>query len=116
MLYAITTAKSETTYSNRTKSHSFVSAFFQWAAMQDKEHHLGWTGICLLATAAVLFPLTMTFILLNGAVFSLMIIAMIALVVVMVLNFASMPTRYTIPAFVLGIAIDIAVILTSIFI
>ena len=114
MSYTISTVKSETRYSIPAKSPSFVSAFFTWSADQDREHHIAWTGISMLATAAVFFPLTMAAIVLNGAHFPLIITAMVALVMVVVLNLAAMPTRYTIPAFVLGILIDAAVIITSI--
>jgi len=115
MGYIISNDKTSITYRSPVKTRSQVHIFIEWATGQDKEHHFAWTGISLLATAAVLFPLTMTFILINGAAFPLMMIAMLALVLVVVLNLAAMPTRYTIPAFFLGALIDTGVIIATIF-
>ena len=115
MSYTILTEQSATGYTAPAKRRSFISTFFQWSAGQEAEHHIAWTGVSLLTTTAVLFPLTMASVLLNGAAFPLIITAMAALVLVVVLNLAAMPTRYTIPAFALAILIDVAVIITSIF-
>lgn len=59
------------------------------------------------------FPITMTAILFNGAVFKLIIGAMIALVLVVITNLAALPTKYTIPSFLTGIIIDLVIITAS---
>jgi hypothetical protein len=113
MSYAISRDTNTAGYMAPAKNQSFISVFFQWSARQDADHHIAWAGISMLATTAVFFPLTMASIVLNGAAFPLIITAMVALVLVVVLNLAAMPTQYTIPAFVLGILIDAGVIIAS---
>jgi uncharacterized membrane protein (UPF0136 family) len=92
---------------------SAIGKFFEWAANEDKEHHVAWVGVSITAMAAVFFPLTMAVILVNGAAFGLIITAMISLALVVITNLAAMPTRYTIPFFILGILIDIVAIIVS---
>jgi hypothetical protein len=95
---------------------SAFARFFDWAEKQDAPHHIGWVGISVTFMTAVIFPLTLTAVLFNGASFGLIIVAMCSLVLVFVSNLAAMPTKYTIPFFVLGIAIDLVVIGLSFFI
>ena len=115
MRYSISHDKTSVAYRKPVRNHSSSHDFIEWCTNQDKQYHIGWTGVSLVATTAVLFPLTMAFLLLNGASFPLIMSAMISLVLVAVLNLVAMPTRYTIPAFLLGILIDAAVIIISIF-
>lgn len=79
-------------------------------------HHIGWVGICVTSMTAVVFPLTLAAVLFNGASFGLIIVAMCSLVLVFVSNLAAMPTKYTIPFFAVGVAIDLVVIGLSFFI
>lgn len=116
MRYITLNDKTPIAYHEPLTNHSLLQRFAAWSAGQEEQHHIAWTGVSLVATAAVFFPVTMAFILLNGAAFPLIVTAMIALVMVVVLNLAAMPTRYTIPAFLLGIGIDAAVIAASFFI
>jgi len=95
---------------------SAFARFFDWAEKQDVPHHIGWVGISVTSMTAVFFPLTLTAVLFNGASFGLIIVAMCSLVLVFVSNLAAMPTKYTIPFFGLGIAIDLVVIGLSFFI
>ena len=113
MRYSIPDTQTSIAFRAPVKSRSIIYSFFKWSAVQDKQHHIAWTGICLLATTAVFFPLTMAAVLWNGGDFALIITAMIALMLVAVLNLAAMPTRYTIPAFMMGILIDVCIIITS---
>ena len=94
---------------------SWISRFFEWAKNEDTERHVAWVGITVTAMAAVFFPLTMSVILLNGALFGLIITAMISLALVVITNLAAMPTRFTIPFFVLAMLIDLGAIITSFF-
>jgi len=57
-----------------------------------------------------------TAILFHGGSFGLIIATMTSLVLVVVTNLAALPTKYTIPFFLLGIAIDVVVIGLSFFI
>jgi uncharacterized membrane protein (UPF0136 family) len=93
-----------------------ISRFFKWAASEDQERHIGWVGITVTVMTAICFPLTMAVVLLNGAVFGLIVAAMVSLVLVVVTNLAALPTRYTIPFFFLGTLIDLVVIGFSFFV
>lgn len=95
---------------------SVFARFFKWAENQDKINHVSWVGISVTLMSAVLFPLTMAVVLLNGASFELIIVAMVALVLVVVTNLAALPTKYTIPFLFLGALIDLIVIISTFFI
>jgi hypothetical protein len=103
-------------YHLANRKASVLTRFFKWAEEQGERNHLAWVGGAVTATSAVLFPLTMTVILLNGAVFGLIIAAMAALALVVITNLAALPTKYTIPFFFLGVIIDAAIIVSSFFI
>jgi uncharacterized membrane protein (UPF0136 family) len=95
---------------------SLFGRFIQWATNEDKEHHIAWVGGSVTIMTAIVFPLTMAAILMNGAAFGLIVAAMVSLVLVVTTNLAAMQTRYTIPFFFVGILIDFGVIIASFFI
>jgi hypothetical protein len=99
--------------SHEAHKDSLPLRFIQWATGEEEQHHIAWVGISILCMTAVFFPLSMSVILLNGAAFGLIITAMISLVLVFITNVASLPTRYTIPVFFLGILIDAGAIIAS---
>jgi len=124
VLYSKTTTMSTTISPNRPsvqqytyhlaqKRPSVVTRFLRWAEGEDSERHVGWVGITVTVMAAICFPLTMTVILMNGAVFGLIVGAMASLCLVVITNLAALPTKYTIPFFFLGTLIDIALIAMS---
>lgn len=92
--------------------YTFFDRFLDWTKKEEK-NHIAWVGISITAMSAVFFPVTMSAILYNGAVFKLIIGAMISLALVVISNLAALPTKYTIPAFLLGIVIDFALIIAS---
>jgi hypothetical protein len=98
-----------------TRRKSATARFLTWLNSEEK-NRIAWVGISITAMAAVFFPLTMAAILFNGAVFKLIIGAMISLALVVITNLAALPTKYTIPAFFLGIGIDAVLIVASFFI
>jgi uncharacterized membrane protein len=102
-------------YAGRKVRENWVSRFFEWAAAEDAERHVGWVGFSVMSMAGVFFPATMTVILLNGALFGLIIAAMVALVLVVVGNLAALPTKYTIPFLFLGVLIDVVAVGLSYF-
>jgi uncharacterized membrane protein (UPF0136 family) len=116
MTYILSQPETLQQHTNAQQKKSLLSYFFKWAANEDEEHHIAWVGVSITVMTAVFFPLTMAAILMNGAAFGLIIAAMVSLVLVVTTNLASMPTRYTIPFFFLGILIDLGVIITSFFI
>ena len=95
------------------RSHNtVVSRMVNWTKNEEKNRII-WVGVSIIAMAAVFFPLSISLILLNGANIPLIMGAMISLVAVVVTNLAALPTKYTIPAFLLGILIDIILIVAS---
>ena len=116
MEYTIAHPHERVQYTPFVKKASVFTRFFKWAAAQDQVNHVGWVGITVTAMGAVFFPLAMTVILINGASFGLIMAAMAALVLVVVTNLSALPTKYTIPFFLLGVLTDIVVIVASFFI
>jgi len=86
--------------------------FMDWTKNEEK-NRIGWVGISITAVAAIFFPITMSVVLINGAIISLIMGAMISMVAVVITNLAAMPTKYTIPALMLGILVDIVLIAIS---
>ncbi|HVM89616.1 MAG TPA: hypothetical protein VMT76_15615 [Puia sp.] len=116
MAYIVQHAETGYEYHLAKKKPSPISRFFLWAEKQDEKNHILWVGGSVTAMAAVIFPLTMAAVLVNGGGFGLIIGAMTSLVLVVITNLAAMPTKYTVPFFFLGILIDAAVIAASFFI
>ena len=116
MAYTVSQQDSGYQYHLANKKQGIIASFLSWAEKQDEKNHIAWVGASVTAMSAVFFPLTMSVILLNGAVFGLIIIAMTALALVVITNLASLPTKYTIPFFFLGLLIDAGVIIASFFV
>jgi hypothetical protein len=111
------TTQPRTTYQyHLATKKSLLSKFNAWATKEESEHHVAWVGAAITVMAAVFFPLTMAVILLNGAIFGLIIAAMVSLSVVVITNLAAMPVKLTIPFFLLGVIADVAIIIASFFI
>ncbi|HEX4851515.1 MAG TPA: hypothetical protein VFV08_11945 [Puia sp.] len=116
MSYTISHPGRTISYQEARPKTSIFSKMIKWAERQDKINHVSWVGISVMVMAGVLFPVTMTVVLLNGAAFSLIMTSMVALVLVVVSNLAALPTKYTIPFLLLGTLIDLGAIVCSFFI
>ena len=116
MTFITTQSKTSFQYHLNSKRKTLASKFIDWADVEETEHHVAWVGAAVTSMAAVFFPLTMTVVLLNGAVFGLIIAAMASLTLVVITNLAAMPVKYTIPFFLLGALADIVIIFASFFI
>ena len=95
----------------KSRSNVFTS-LLEWINKEEK-NRIAWVGISIMTMSAIFFPVTMSAILFNGAIFPLIMGAMISLAIVVITNLAALPVKYTIPAFLLGILIDIILIVTS---
>ena len=95
----------------RSRSKVFTS-LLDWINKEEK-NRIAWVGISITAMSAIFFPITMSAILFNGAVFPLIMGAMISLAMVVITNLAALPVKYTIPAFLLGILMDLVLIVIS---
>jgi hypothetical protein len=96
-------------------SETIVTRFINWSKNEEK-NRIAWAGISITVITAVFFPVTMVSILMHGAAFKLIIGAMFSLILVFVPNLSALPTKYTIPAFLTGVVIDIILIAFSFFI
>lgn len=104
-----------TPYTDTKTSASVFSRFFKWSA--DQQHNrLLWLGIALTGHGCIITPLTIMAVLLAGTNLFLFILALVAMMMSLVTNLAAMPTRVTIPVFVLSILIDLAIVISCVFI
>jgi hypothetical protein len=97
---------------NKTASTSLFRKFITWCEHQQ-ENRLLWVGIVLAAHGCILTPITVMAVLLAGTSLILFLMALVAMGLALVTNLAAMPTRYTIPVFLLSIVMDIAIIIAS---
>lgn len=116
MSYTISSQQKVYQFQETATKPSTLTRFFKWAENEDKINHVSWVGISVTTMAAVIFPLTMAVVLLNGVSFGLIMVAMVSLVLVVVTNLAALPTKYTIPFLFLGGLVDLIVIISSFFI
>ena len=88
---------------------SLLSRFMNWSIGQEKNRLL-WLGIILALHGCVITPLTVMAVLLAGTHLTLFMIAIVAMGMSLVTNLAAMPTRITIPVFVLSVIMDLIVV------
>jgi hypothetical protein len=93
---------------------SLVNRFLNWSADQQ-ENRIEWQGIGLVVMGCVLTPLTAFIVFLSGANPLLILTAIVAVEITLVVNLSAMPTKITIPAFLLGVVMDIAIMVVSVF-
>lgn len=102
-------------YAVEQHSGSLVKKFFDWSAGQEKNRFL-WLGLILAGHGCVLTPITVMAVLLAGTNMYLFILALVAMGMSLVTNLAAMPTKVTIPVFVLSVIIDISIIFSCVLI
>ena len=100
------------TYTEPTSRISFFTRFINWCKGQE-QNRLLWLGIALTGHGCILTPLTVMAVLLAGTNLYLFILAIVAMGMSLVTNLAAMPTKITIPVFILSILIDIAIVISS---
>ncbi len=99
----------DTTY--ESSKLSLFTRFMNWSKDQERNRLL-WIGIALAGHGCIITPLTVMAVLLAGSNLFLFILAIVAMGASLVTNLAAMPTRITIPVFVLSILIDIVIIIS----
>jgi hypothetical protein len=92
---------------------SILSNFFNWCKGQN-EHRLLWLGIVLSAHGCILTPLTVLAVVLAGANITLFMLALVSMAMALVTNLAALPTKITIPIFLLSILIDLGIAIACI--
>jgi hypothetical protein len=95
------------------RSENVFSRFMTWSNNQQEDRLL-WLGIALAGHGCVITPLTIMAVLLAGTNMFLFVTALVAMGMSLVTNLAALPTRITIPVFVLSIIIDLVVIASCI--
>jgi len=102
-------------YSNVTTKTSIYRKFITWTEEQENNRLL-WLGIALSAHGCIITPLTVMAVLMAGTNMFLFILAIVAMGASLVTNLAALPTKVTIPVFILTTLIDIAIIFSCVFI
>lgn len=101
-------------YGSLTTKPSFFSSFINWCEAQDKNRY-GWLGVTVGSHGCFFTPLTLFAIILSGNNIVLWLIAIIAMMMTLVTNLAALPTKSTIPVFLLSILLDAAIFITCAF-
>jgi hypothetical protein len=91
------------------RKKSVVHRFFAWCENQQ-EKRLLWLAVIITGHACLLTPLTLLFIMLTGNNTIFWPFAIAAMTMALVTNLAALPTKITIPVFILSILIDLAII------
>ena len=92
---------------------SIFSKFTNWCVSQES-YRLGWLAGILAIHGCALTPITLFAVVLSGTNLALYISALVAMGLAVVTNLAAMPTKITIPAFLLSVVIDVAIIIVCI--
>ena len=100
-------------YTEKNTSISPVGKFFAWCKGQE-QNRLLWLGIILAGHGCILTPLTVMAVLLAGTNMVLFVLAIAAMGMSLVTNLAAMPTKITIPVFLLSVLIDIAIAISCV--
>jgi len=95
------------TLTNKTKTSS--PGFIVWCEKQQPKS-LFWLAIIMLTQTCVLLPIVWFTLSHSDMGFIFWVLPSIAIVMCLVTNLATLPTRITIPVFILSIVIDLVVI------
>jgi hypothetical protein len=100
-----------TTYTEKASQSGLFNKFMTWCNGQD-ENRFMWIGIVLAGHGCILTPLTVMAVLMAGTNMFLFMLCIVSMGMALVTNLAAMPTKITIPVFVLSVLIDIAVLIS----
>ena len=93
-------------YPAENQRQSLFARFITWSNSQEK-YRFGWLAGILTIHGCILTPMTIFLIVISGNNIFLFITAIAAMAMCLVANLAALPTKITIPVFVLSIFIDI---------
>jgi hypothetical protein len=109
-------AITQTSYSPSYKApiqFTLFNKFFKWCEAQEK-NHLGWLALSLASQGCIITPLVILTIGITGNNLILWMAGMIAMGITLIVNLAAMPTKITIPVFVLSVVIDIGIVVSCV--
>jgi hypothetical protein len=98
-----------TTHLQHAGRISILTSFFDWCRAQEKDRLL-WLGIIIAGHGCVITPLTSLLIMFSGNSIILWTLIITAMAMALVVNLAALPTKITLPVFVLSLLIDVVVI------
>lgn len=101
-------------YAEKPQKGSLVKRFLNWSEGQQKNNLL-WLGVTLSAHGCIITPVTVLILLATGMNMFLFMLALVAMGATLVTSLAAMPTKITIPVFILSTLVDIAIIFSSVF-
>jgi hypothetical protein len=96
-----------------TASKSLWEKFIEFSDRQEY-NRLAWVVIGILGHGTIFTIGTLAAVTLLGNIFVLYIIACCSMVMVVAVNLAALPTKYTVPIFFLSLLIDLGVVITAI--
>ncbi|MBK7883718.1 MAG: hypothetical protein IPJ81_07890 [Chitinophagaceae bacterium] len=105
-------------YKNSAETASKISSWkkiINYAEKQEKSRIL-WTAIGILGHGTIFTIVTLMAIVFTGNLFPLYVIAICNMVMVVVVNLAALPTKYTVPIFFISLLIDCGVIISALLI
>jgi hypothetical protein len=88
---------------------TWTSRFLTWCHNQE-ENRLAWLAIAIAGHGCLFTPITLLFIMLTGNHTIFWPFAIAAMTMSVVVNLAAMPTKITIPIFLLSLIIDLYII------
>jgi hypothetical protein len=97
------------THYDAQKHAPVFSRFITWSDAQQGNRLL-WLGLILSLHGCIITPLTVMAVLLAGTNLTLFMVTIIAMGISLVSNLAAMPTKITVPLFVVSIIMDLVVI------
>ncbi|MGC4104130.1 hypothetical protein [Ferruginibacter sp.] len=83
--------------------------FTNWASLQQKNRLL-WVAISLVGHTTVFTIATFITVIITGNQFPLLVSTIFTMAMVVIVNLAALPTKYTIPVFFLSLLIDAVII------
>ena len=91
-------------------AHSNIfTRFIQWCETQQ-EKRLSWLGTILALQGCVITPITLFFVTVSGINPVLLSLTICSIVMNLVVNLAAMPTKITVPVFILSLLVSAGVI------
>ena len=95
-------------------SHTNIFTRFIGFCESKEYNRLAWVGIILVSQGCVITPVTLFFVVVSGINPILLGLTSVSIMINLVVNLAAMPTKITIPVYVLSLLLSAAVIIASI--
>ena len=99
-------------YPGSIQKPSIWARFITWCENQEESRFL-WLGIAVASHACFVTPLALFVVMYTGNSIMLFGFAIAAMAMVLITNLAALPTKITIPTFLLSIILDVAIVIAS---